>query len=176
MKKLPLFAIILPWMASYGSERSFLVIFSARDNLVKVSWKSDAQKCQNQLTPPYFDQLSERSQPLCTNKWQRCQLFCSMSGTMNSSRVRFRGYFCATLVDVRPFLFIFCNILIIISLFSRNLLWHLAPPASQLISKLLAGLAINTFSGHPEVCFSLVSDFYVWRTSCYQKKNLFRVV
>ena len=25
----------------------------------------DARKCQNQLTPPYFDQLSERSQPLC---------------------------------------------------------------------------------------------------------------
>ena len=45
------------------------------------------------------------------------------------------------------------------------------PPASQLISKLLAGLAINTFSGHPEVCFSLVSYFYVWKTSCYHKKN-----
>ena len=60
MKKWPFFAIILPWMANYGSERSFLLIFSARDDLVKVSWKSDAGKCQNQLTPPYFDQLSER--------------------------------------------------------------------------------------------------------------------
>ena len=64
MKKWPFFAIILPWMASYGSERSFLLIFSARDDLVKVSWKLDARKCQNQLTPPYFDQLRERHQPL----------------------------------------------------------------------------------------------------------------
>ena len=55
MKKWPFFAIILPWMARYGSETSFLLIFSARDDLVKVSWKSDARKCQNQLTPPYFD-------------------------------------------------------------------------------------------------------------------------
>ena len=30
------------------------------------SLKSDDRKCQNQLTPPYFDQLSERSQPLCS--------------------------------------------------------------------------------------------------------------
>ena len=51
-------------MASYGSETSFLLIFSARDDLVKVSWESDARKCQNQLTPPYFDQLSERHQLL----------------------------------------------------------------------------------------------------------------
>ena len=51
MKKLPFFAIILPWMASYGSEISFLLVFSARDDLVKVSWKSDAQKCQNEVTP-----------------------------------------------------------------------------------------------------------------------------
>ena len=64
-EKMAVFAIILPWMASYGSERSFLLIFSARDDLVKVSWKSDARKCQNQLTPPYFDQLSERHQLLC---------------------------------------------------------------------------------------------------------------
>ena len=64
MKKWPFFAIILPWMARYGSKRSFLLIFSARDDLVKVSWKSDVGKCQNQLTPPYFDQLSERHQPL----------------------------------------------------------------------------------------------------------------
>ena len=47
-------------MASYGSKRSFLLIFSARDDLVKVSCKSDAWKCQNQLTPPYFDKLSEK--------------------------------------------------------------------------------------------------------------------
>ena len=43
-----------------------LLIFSARDDLVKVSWKSDAGKYQNQLTPPYFDQLSERHQLLST--------------------------------------------------------------------------------------------------------------
>ena len=54
-EQVAVFAIILPWMASYGSERSFLLIFSARDDLVKVSWKSAAWKCQNQLTPPYFD-------------------------------------------------------------------------------------------------------------------------
>ena len=51
-------------MASYGSVTSCLLIFSARDDLVKVSWNSDAGKCQNQPTPPYFDQLSERYQPL----------------------------------------------------------------------------------------------------------------
>ena len=51
-------------MASYGSETSLLLIFSARDDLVKVSWKLDARKCQNQVTSPYFDQLSERCQPL----------------------------------------------------------------------------------------------------------------
>ena len=55
MKKWPFFAIFLPWMASYGPKRSFLFIFSARDDLVKVSWKSDAGKCPNQVTPPYFD-------------------------------------------------------------------------------------------------------------------------
>ena len=64
MKKWLFFAIFLPWMARYGSETSFLLIFGARDDLVKVSWKSDARKCQNQLTPPYFDQLSERHQLL----------------------------------------------------------------------------------------------------------------
>ena len=52
-------------MANYGSKRSFLFIFSARDDLVKVSRELDVWKCLNQLTPPYFDQLSERSQPLC---------------------------------------------------------------------------------------------------------------
>ena len=50
MKKWPFFAIILPSMARYGSETSFLLIFSARDDLVKVSCKSDARKCQNQVT------------------------------------------------------------------------------------------------------------------------------
>ena len=45
--------------------KKFLLIFSARDDLVKVSCKSDAGKCLNQPTPPYFDQLSERSEPLC---------------------------------------------------------------------------------------------------------------
>ena len=58
------FAIILPLMASYGSVRSYLPEFSARDDLVKVSWKLDARKCQNQPTPPFFDQLNESSQPL----------------------------------------------------------------------------------------------------------------
>ena len=52
------------WTVRYGSGASFLLIFSARDDLVKVSWKSDARKYQNQHTPPYFDQLSERYQPL----------------------------------------------------------------------------------------------------------------
>ena len=51
-------------MANYGSETSFLLIFIAKDDLAKVSWKLDARKCQNQVTPPYFDQLSERGQPL----------------------------------------------------------------------------------------------------------------
>ena len=39
MKKCPFFAIILPSMARYGSKRNFLLIFSARDDLVKVSLK-----------------------------------------------------------------------------------------------------------------------------------------
>ena len=63
-KKWSFFAIILPWMANYGSENSFLLIFIAGDGLVKVSWKSDAQNCQTQLTLPYFDKQSDRSQPL----------------------------------------------------------------------------------------------------------------
>ena len=50
-EKWPFFAIILPWMASYGSERRFVLIFSARDDFGKVSWKMDARKCQNQGTP-----------------------------------------------------------------------------------------------------------------------------
>ena len=67
MKKITVIAIMLPRIASYGSERSFLLIFSARDDLVKVSCKSDAWKCQNQLTPPYFDKLSERCQKIITS-------------------------------------------------------------------------------------------------------------
>ena len=39
-----------PWMASYEPERCFVLIFSVRDDLVKVSWKSDGWKCQNQVT------------------------------------------------------------------------------------------------------------------------------
>ena len=62
MKKWPFFAIILPWMASYGSERRFVLIFSARDDFGKVSWKMDARKCINQVTPPFFDHLSESRQ------------------------------------------------------------------------------------------------------------------
>ena len=63
----------------YGSERSFLLMFSARDDLVKVSWKSDAWKCQNQLTPPYFDLLSERYQPLYHDRHDRrsCKIHAS---------------------------------------------------------------------------------------------------
>ena len=34
-EKWPFFAIILPQMASYGSKTSFLLIFSAKDDLVK---------------------------------------------------------------------------------------------------------------------------------------------
>ena len=37
-------------IAVNGSEGSFLLIFSARDDLVKLSWKSDTWKCQHQLT------------------------------------------------------------------------------------------------------------------------------
>ena len=67
-------------MASYGSKRSFLLIFSARDVLVKVSWKSDTRKCQNQLTPPYFDQLSEGHQPLCAGN---IQIQCNLKGLVH---------------------------------------------------------------------------------------------
>ena len=49
-EKWSFFAIILPWRAGYRSERSFLLIFIARDDLVKVSCKFDARKCQNQVT------------------------------------------------------------------------------------------------------------------------------
>ena len=57
-------AIFCHYLAMNGSKRSFVLIFSARDDLVKVSWKSDAGKCRNQQTPPYLDGLSERYQSL----------------------------------------------------------------------------------------------------------------
>ena len=60
--KMAVLTIILPRKAIYGSERSFLLILSARDDLVKVLRKSDARKCQN---PSHFDRLTESSQPLC---------------------------------------------------------------------------------------------------------------
>ena len=75
--KMAYFAIILPWMANHGSERIFLLIFSARDDPVKVSWKSNAQKCQNQLTPTYLDQLpakisESKTFSICNNYADRC--------------------------------------------------------------------------------------------------------
>ena len=89
MKNWPFFAIILPWMARYGSETSFLLIFSARDDLVKVSWKSDARKCQNQLTPHYFDQLSERYQPL----WNLPQSWCGKEAIVLQQVSRLLSFF-----------------------------------------------------------------------------------
>ena len=74
MKKMPFFVIILPWMASNGSERCFLLIFSARDDLAKVAWKSAARKRQNPLNPPYFDRLSERASPQCAGRHFRTKL------------------------------------------------------------------------------------------------------
>ena len=62
-EQMAVFATILQLMASYGSERSFLLIFSVRDDLVKVSSKSDIGKCQNRVIPPLIDQLSERRLP-----------------------------------------------------------------------------------------------------------------
>ena len=107
MKKWPFFAIILPWMARYGSKRSFLLIFSARDDLVKVSWKSDVGKCQNQLTPPYFDQLSERHQPLwwavITSKPWHFQRVCLLLLVSTSARARiFRELSPSSLLQSSP--------------------------------------------------------------------------
>ena len=62
--KLLLFAYFLPWIASHDSKRSFIPMFSARDDLVNFRWKTDLGKCQNQFTSSYFDQLSEKSQLL----------------------------------------------------------------------------------------------------------------
>ena len=53
------FAIFLPWMASYGSETTFLLIFSARSFM-----KIGSSEVPNQVTSPYFDQLTEKCQPL----------------------------------------------------------------------------------------------------------------
>ena len=39
----------LPWMSCYGSKRSCLLIFCAGDDSVKVPWKLDVGKCQNQI-------------------------------------------------------------------------------------------------------------------------------
>ena len=58
MKNRLYIAIILPEMVSYGSETSFLLIFSAKNDLVRKSAKS-------KLPSIYFDQLIERCQPLC---------------------------------------------------------------------------------------------------------------
>ena len=49
MKKLLFFCHFLLWIASYGPEGSFLLIFWARDDLVKVLWKWDTWKCQTNL-------------------------------------------------------------------------------------------------------------------------------
>ena len=78
MKKWPFFAMN---GKSWVRKKSFLLIFSARDDLVIVSWKSDARKCLNQVTYLYFDQLSERYQPLFEGKKLRrfpffFQIFC----------------------------------------------------------------------------------------------------
>ena len=58
-------------MASYGSEISFLLVFSARDDLVKVSWKSDAQKCQNQVTLLTLTSWVKVPSPFVTNDMKR---------------------------------------------------------------------------------------------------------
>ena len=52
-------------MASYGSQRSFLLIFSAGDDLVRVSWKLDARKCQNQVTLLSLTSWVKGTSPFC---------------------------------------------------------------------------------------------------------------
>ena len=84
-------------MASYGSERSFLRIFYARDDL--ITDENRMLKCQNQVTPPYFDQLSESSQPLLPSLisyWEQmiytlylCQ---SLVGRPKDSKVSVTGF------------------------------------------------------------------------------------
>ena len=49
IKKWLFFAMFFPGMAGYGSKRSFLLIFSPRDDVVKVSRKSEVGKCQTKL-------------------------------------------------------------------------------------------------------------------------------
>ena len=79
-----IFAIILPWMARYGSKRSSLLIFSARDDLVKVSWKSDVGKCQ----PRTWLQECQTQQ----------QQWCSLSPSAGCSG----GRLCSLSVDQSP--------------------------------------------------------------------------
>ena len=50
-------------MASYGSERSFVIMFSARDD-GKSFMKIGCLEVRKLSYPPYFDHLSESSQPL----------------------------------------------------------------------------------------------------------------
>ena len=63
-EKWPFYRHYLAMNGKSWVRNSFLLIFSAGDGLVKVSWKSDARNCQTQLTLPYFDKQSDRSQPL----------------------------------------------------------------------------------------------------------------
>ena len=65
MKKKAVFCHYLVKNGNLWVRKKFYTLCSARDDLVKVSLKSDARKCQNQVTSPYFDQLSESTQPLC---------------------------------------------------------------------------------------------------------------
>ena len=150
MNKWPFFAISLPWMARYGSERSFLLIISASDDLVKVSWKSDAGKCQNQLTPPCFDQLKERHQPL----WPR---FAAIIGPR-----------CAALQDdwgqiLRPFF----KLKWLFGTFDQNKLYH-----TKLLLKIwdLGPMILFLLEGKKELCIYkanmsnslLVVDYFRW--------------
>ena len=60
---------------SKGSKRSFLLILSAKDDLVKVSWKSDARKCQNHVKKPLLTLTSwvKDASPFGSDKgnWQK---------------------------------------------------------------------------------------------------------
>ena len=55
MKKWPFFAIVLLWMARYGSETSFLLIFSANDDVVKSFVKIGCSGVPKPTSHPYFD-------------------------------------------------------------------------------------------------------------------------
>ena len=65
-------AVFLPLSCHEWQVRGPKEVFSSYLVLVKVSWKSDAWKCQNQVTSPYFYQLSERHQPLFV-----CAIWCA---------------------------------------------------------------------------------------------------